>query len=440
MLRGKKTDSLCDPQVPWLIMTLFDGVLLMRWLRLCLWGFVLVLSACGAGGNPAPAPSGLSVVPGDTEVSINWNAEPGVEYWILYAPAAKVDEKSWSATAGGNAVVKVQPPYTLTGLVNGVQYAFAVNARVNGGPGGPASPSMAVTPRQAGEAWTAITPVGSSALRASTYGLLSTGSGYRMVVAGDGGVVHASTDGTTWTTASLAGGKAVLGMTFASGKAVLVGEGGSIHTSTDLSTFTAVSSGVGADLHAVVSNGSKILAVGAGGVILSSTDTQTWSSVSSGVTKDLYSLVYSLDGYWLAAGADGTVLKSPDGTSWTSVSTGAPYSWLSLTTLPQTTTTNNVTTTRYRLVAVGDRGQVATSTDGETWTRADQTAQANLRKVVGSGSRFLAMADAGTILLSSNGTDWQTLAPVTSADLLTVVRFGNVYRAFGAGGVQLESR
>lgn len=412
----------------------------MRWIRLCLWGFVLVLSACGAGGNPAPAPSGLSVVAGDTQVTLNWNSEPGVEYWILYAPGAKVDEKSWSATTGGNAVVKVQPPYTLTGLVNGVQYAFAVNARVNGGPGGPASASITVTPREAGETWAQTTALGSNTLRAATYGLLSTAQGYRMVVAGDAGVVHSSADGSNWTSASLGGSRAVNGMTFATGKVVLVGEGGLVATSTDLATYTPVSSGVGVDLHAVASNGSKLLAVGSGGVILSSTDASSWTAVSSGVTQDLYSLAYSPDGFWLAVGSAGTVLKSADGVSWKSVSTGAQASWRSVTTLARTTTVNKLTTTHYQLVAVGDLGQVATSTDGENWTRADQSSQVQLRKVMGSGARFVAVGDAGVILLSSDGLDWRTLTPITSADLRTLVRFGNVYRAFGAGGVQLESR
>ena len=412
----------------------------MRWIRLCLWGFVLVLSGCGAGGHSAPAPSGLSVVAGDTEVTVNWNAEPGVEYWILYAPAATIDENSWSATRGGNAVVKVQPPHTLTGLANGIQYAFAVNARVDGGPGGPATPSIAVTPREAGEVWTVASSLGSSTWRAASYGLVSTALGYRMVVAGDGGLVQSSTDGSTWVSASLGVSRAVLGMTFGVGKVVLVGEAGLIATSTDLSTFSTVSSGVSADLHAVASNGSKLLAVGPGGVILSSTDAVTWSPVSSGVTEDLYSLAYSPDGYWLAVGAAGMVLKSTDGVSWKTVSTGAQRNWRSVTALAKTTTTNNVTSTRYQLVAVGDLGQVATSTDGETWTRADQQGQAHLRKVMGSGARFVAVGDAGTILLSSDGLSWQALTPVTSADLRTVVRFGNIYRAFGAAGVQLESR
>lgn len=412
----------------------------MRWFRLCLWGWVAILSACGAGGQSSPAPGGLSVVAGDTQATLNWTAEPGVEYWILYAPAPSVDEKSWSTTKGGNAVVKVQPPYTLTGLTNGVQYAFAVNARVNGGPGGPATPSIAVTPREAGESWTLSNDVGTSTLRAATYGLLSTAQGYRMVVSGEGGIVHSTTDGASWNSVSLADKRAVLGMTFATGKVVLVGQGGLVATSADLSAYTAVSSSVSVDLHAVASNGSKILAVGAGGVILSSTDAANWSVVNSGVTQDLYSLAYSPGGFWLAVGAAGTVLKSTDGVSWAVMNTGGPGHWRSVTALARTTTVNNVTTTSYPLVAVGDQGQVATSTDGENWTRADQPSQTHLYKVMGSGSRFVAVGDAGLILVSNDGLEWRALAPVTSADLRTVVRFGNVYRAFGAGGIQLESR
>jgi len=411
----------------------------MRWIRLCLLGCVMWLSACGGGGSPAPAPTGLSVQAGDTQVTLNWNTEPGVEYWILYAPAPTVDASSWSTTRGGNAILKVQPPYTLSGLINGVQYAFAVNGRVNGGPGGPASPSIAVTPREAGETWTVATTVGTADLRAATYGLLSSTQGFRMAVAGGDGMVQSSADGTTWSSAKV-GASALHAITFAFGKVVVAGDGGLIASSTDLTSFTPVSTGLIQSLRAVASNASKALAVGTGGTILGSSDATSWSVVSSGVSADLHALVYSPAGYWIAVGAAGTVLKSADGASWQVVNTGATQAWRSVTVLPQASTTNNVVTTTYRLVAVGDQGQVATSTDGEVWTRTDVRNTLNLRKVIATGTRFLAVGAAGALLTSSDGQAWRELTPVTSADLNTLVRFGNVYRAFGAGGVQLESR
>jgi hypothetical protein len=412
----------------------------MRWFLGIVSSFALILSGCGGNGSSAPAPSGLSVQAGDTQVVINWNAEPGLEYWVLFAPGATVDAQSWSQTPGGNAVVKVTPPYTLTGLTNGVQYAFAVNARKGSGPGGAATPSVAVTPRAAGSVWTLSSPVGSANLYAGTYGLLSSTLGYRMVVAGNGGVVQSSTDGQTWTASSMGGAVAVRGLTFAYGKLFVVGDDGWLASSSDLSSFSRISSGVGTPLYSIASNGSKALVVGAGGVILASSDGNTWSRISSGTPQDLLAVTYSAAGYWIAVGAGGTVIRSSDGDTWTSVTSGVSGTLRSVASMALTTTANNVITTNYRVVAAGDGGQLISSDDGLSWQQTVLPGQPNLHRLISVTRQMVAVGAAGTVALSADGLQWSQSPSVTSADLWAVLRFGNVYRAFGAGGTQLESR
>ncbi|MFM8591213.1 MAG: WD40/YVTN/BNR-like repeat-containing protein, partial [Limnohabitans sp.] len=331
-------------------------------------------------------------------------------------------------------------PYTLTGLTNGVQYAFAVNARKGSGPGGPATPSVAVTPRAAGSVWTLLSPVGSANLYAGTYGLLSSTLGYRMVVAGDGGVVQTSTDGQTWTSSSMGGAVAVRGLTFAYGKLLVVGDEGWLASSSDLISFSRISSGVGTPLYSIASNGSKALVVGAGGVILASSDGNTWSRISSGTTQDLLAVTYSAAGYWIAVGAGGTVIRSSDGDTWTSVTSGVSGTLRSVAPMALTTTANNVITTNYRVVAAGDSGQLISSNDGLSWQLTVLPGQPNLHRLISVTRQMVAVGAAGTVALSADGLQWSQSPSVTSADLWAVLRFGNVYRAFGAGGTQLESR
>ncbi len=412
----------------------------MRWFFGIVSSIALLLSGCGGNGSSAPAPSGLSVQAGDTQVVINWNTEPGLEYWILYAPGATVDAQTWSQTAGGNAVVRVTPPYTLTGLTNGLQYAFAVNARKDGGPGGPSTASVAVTPRPAGNDWTLSSPVGSSNLYAGTYGLLSTTLGYRMLVAGEGGIVQSSTDGQTWTSSSISGSVAIRGLTFTNGKLFAVGDDGWIASSSDLVSFSRISSGVSTPLYSIATNGSRVLVVGAGGVILSSTDGNTWSRVGSGTSQDLRAVAYSAAGFWVAVGSGGTVITSSDGETWKSAHSGVSSTLRTVAPLAVTTTTNNVITTNYRLVAAGDNGQLISSTDGMTWQATSLPSRRNLNHLVSVTGQIVAVGSAGAVALSADGLQWSESSSVTTSDLWTVVRFGNVYRAFGAAGTQIESR
>lgn len=411
----------------------------MRWIQAIVLGCALALSACGGGGRSAPAPQGFTAVAGDGEVVLDWTSEPGLEYWILFAPGSAVDDQSWARTAGGNAVVKVQPPYTLGGLVNGVQYAFAVNARQDGGPGGPSTPSVALTPRPAGAQWSALPSVGSSRLLAASFGLVSSTTGSRLLVGGEDGVLRSSADGSTWVEIQ-ASRSAIRALTLAYGKVLIAGDQGVIAHSTDLGSFTAVSTGVSTALRALATGGGRTLAVGDAGVILSTTDGLSWSRVDSGTPLDLHGLVYSPAGYWVVVGANGLVLRSADGTAWTRVDTAAAQSWQAVTVMAVTETVDAASTLRYRLIAVGPQGQLGTSTDGQSWQLTQIEGAPTLHRVVASAGRVVAVGAEGRAFFSPNGLNWEAAQTPQGADLWALTRFGNSWRAFGDQGRQLVSR
>ena len=117
----------------------------------------LLLAACGGSSTPStPAPpvGGLSVVAGDSQVTVSWKETPGVEYWIFAAPnSPNLSLNNWLATAGSTYRLKVTSPYVVTGLTNGTPYSFFMTGRTNTGPGGDATPTVAATPRLAGSDW-----------------------------------------------------------------------------------------------------------------------------------------------------------------------------------------------------------------------------------------------------------------------------------------------
>ena len=119
-------------------------------------------TACNRGSSASPPTSGISVLPGESRATVTWNAVPGVEYWIFYAPANSISTSNWNSLPYSNAIVKAVSPQVIPGLVNGVTYSFTLNGRTNGGPGGEGTPSVSIVPRIAGSIWNAGNTIGSN--------------------------------------------------------------------------------------------------------------------------------------------------------------------------------------------------------------------------------------------------------------------------------------
>src|SRR5262245_49819083 len=90
----------------------------------------LVTSIGGGGGSPPPAPTGLTAIPGNAQVTLNWNASSG---------AASYNVKR-STTNGGPyttiATGVTATNFTNTQLVNGTTYFYVVSAVNSAGESG----------------------------------------------------------------------------------------------------------------------------------------------------------------------------------------------------------------------------------------------------------------------------------------------------------------
>ena len=264
----------------------------------------VILAGCGGKGSSANAPTGgITVTPGDTQVTITWQQDAGVEYWLWYAPGSTINPSD-SNTPGIRYHINIGSPYVVTGLTNGTQYAFALNGRINGGKGGDYAYGT-TTPRLAGTTWTAVTNL-TADMRGLAYGTTSTVTTATYVAAGTAGAAFSSTDGHTWTALTNPAGSAnVNAMTVGLSTFIAVGDGGAIYYSTDLSTWTQATSNTTNRLTAVATSGSVAVAVGESGTIRYSTSAGTWTTAASVPTGigHLYGISYTPSGLWIAVGA-----------------------------------------------------------------------------------------------------------------------------------------
>ena len=96
---------------------------------------------------PPAAPSGLTALPGDRSISLDWN-DPGdpaiVSYEFRIRPAQDADWPDWNAIAGSSHATT---GFTLLrGLANGLLYQIQIRARNAAGPGAPGETSATPLP------------------------------------------------------------------------------------------------------------------------------------------------------------------------------------------------------------------------------------------------------------------------------------------------------
>lgn len=387
------------------------------------------LSGCLNLGSSAPPPaSGLTLAPGDGRITVSWDMSPNLEYWLFYAPASSISTDNWTSVAGGRALIKVSSPYVLTGLTNGVTYAFTLNARTDGGPGGAGTPSVSTVPRLAGSAWLAGAPLGAGDLRGVTYGSVH-------IAVGLGGTMYSSSDGKSWSPMNPVTGSNLNGAVFGNGIYLAVGAGGTVLYSADALAWTAQPSGINDDLYAVASNRSNLnVAVGANGKIVRSADGKTWSvAANSATTGNLYGVAYSSygNGMWVAVGAGGTIVTSTDASNWTVIASGTTADLRGAVYFP--------TAGAGAFSAVGASGALVTSPDGASWTAQPALTTATLNAVT-YGTRFVAVGNGGAVFTSADGIGWTAQSSGSASNLYAIEHALYSYSAVGAGGANLYSQ
>lgn len=390
-------------------------------LAIALLAATVLAAGCGKKGSPADPPTDAAVVAGDTRFTVTWTMVPNVEYWLFYAPTNLITRDNWDTLPGVKVVRPAGSPTVITGLVNGTTYSFMINARIDSGPGGDATPSTSVVPRPAGGTWTLGTSLGAMQLRGLAYGAV-------FVAVDDGGEIRSSPDGVAWTPRnSPVAGIPLNSALYFGGNYLAAGAAGTIVRSTDATNWTALAPATGNELHALA-RGSTYVAVGASGTILRSSDAQTWTTaLSSGaVAQTLYDVAFA-NNLYVAVGASGTLLTSPDADTWTPVALSSSAFDL-----------RSVARGANTFVAVGSNGTLVTSPDGVAWTVQNAFGTDTLTSVA-YASQFVAVGLGGAVYTSIDGVTWQTGTSGTAEGLLAVAAGNFGYSAVGTNGTNLVS-
>jgi hypothetical protein len=417
-----------------------------------------VLAGCGSNGDPAPAPTGVATVASDGTVTVTWNDDTSVSYWLFVSSDARLTTENFTTLTDVRVLRNVRSPYVLCGNPNGLPLYFTLNGRTDGGPGGPGTPTQSAVPRSAGDAWTAgtapsadINAVAFVPLTTCLINALPTGI---FVAAGPGGTLASSTDGRTFTARAapagfttdlfaVAGFSANLNNTTTPGtNIVAVGAGGASVTSTDGVTWTAGAAFDAAvpTLRAMAIYGANFIAVGDGGTVRTSTDGIAWTARTSGTTADLLGIGCGAD-RCIAVGAGGVVLASSDiGVTWT------PRSIAGAGTLRRAAYGNyNNNLGNGGLiaintwVAVGDGGAAYYSTDGGTNWTASPVAGAGDFVGLGYTTRFVAVDAAGNSFSTFTGQTWSAAVATGATGLRALAGTGSGYVAAGAAGATSSS-
>lgn len=396
---------------------------------------VFVLAGCLGNafnlGNSANPPTDVTLVAGDGSVTVSWTMAPNVQYWIFSAPGDSITTDNWTRLSGARATINAVSPQVISGLSNGFNYSFTINARTDGGPGGPGSASVTAIPRLAGAKWSLANPLAND-LRGTAFGTL-------FVAVGAHGALYSTPDFNSWTpvtwtaqTNPVSDLPDLNAVAYGTAGYVATGARGAMLLSTDAITWTAQNSGTANNLYALTSNGgSMYLAAGANGTIINSPDGKTWNAANSGTTSDLFGLTYG-NGIFVAVGTQGTIRTSTDGTTWQAVASNTTMK------LNSVAYGVNATSSIATFVAVGEAGTVLTSIDGSTWTVQSPITTNNLASVT-YGRQYVTVGDKGTIFTSTDGSTWQAQASGTVNNLTAVGHSPAGYSAVGSGGTNLSA-
>ncbi|MHC0039043.1 immunoglobulin-like domain-containing protein, partial [Pseudoneobacillus sp. C159] len=200
------------------------------------------------------------------------------------------------------------------------------------------------------------------------------------------------------------------------------------------------------DLYGVSYGGGKWIAVGGGTTVAQSTDGISWMKKTLAHTvpyaaNAFYDAIYT-GSKWIIVGASGSMIPgrgnraqiytSPDGDTWTSKESNVSGNDSNLMSIAQNGNT---------LVAVGNIGYVfpvvTTSTDGgETWTNHSgqiTSPGGALNKVTYGNGLFVAVGENGNVFTSSDGMTWTKRSVPTTESLYGAVYSNGKYYAVGHG-------
>lgn len=108
--------------------------------------------------------------------------------------------------------------------------------------------------------------------------------------------------------------------------------------------------------------------------------------------------------------------------------------WTWLNPRPTVNPLNATTFNSGRFVAVGDFGNMFTSTNGTDWIQVFPGTTNRLTSITANGSLFVAAGERGTIVTSDNGVDWIPQATGITNDLYGITYSNSTFLAVGSAG------
>jgi hypothetical protein len=210
------------------------------------------------------------------------------------------------------------------------------------------------------------------------------------------GTAAYSTNGTTWTMASLPSGSTPLhGLIIGTARIIGLGEGGHVYSTTDGHSWQAVTTITGPQtINAGAFGNGRYIGVGNAGYIVASSDGSAWQAgqvvVVGGTARNMYGVTWT-GSQFVAVGDSGTITTSTDGSAWSAPKTSAITGTLRAVSVSST----------GEIVVVGDNG-IETSEDGNTWTARSTTTAAALNGVAYGNNQFVAVGASSAIKTSSS--------------------------------------
>lgn len=478
--------------------TRFDPIRCVRLLaRTAQISAALILCSClGNSGSPTAPPTGIRTYSGDSLVSITWDDDPVINYWVFHAqdPTLDIGNQDWTSLLGAGAVENTGSPVVLCGQVNNPSPTgyfpaifFSINARTGSAPGGNGSALVSAVPRPAGgpqAPWILGGAIPSS-VNGLAYGpVTSCGysgrppSGIYVAVGPNGSIFYDQNTpnvagpltqsngnvGMTWIQANTPAGfsqqlNAVSG--FATGVAnpaapnivfVAVGENGAILRSVDGKNWAQVANvPTGNNLNAVSTNGGGFIVVGDSATVLTSPDGLNWSlsGTSTQATNENLTAVHCAGSTCVAVGPNGTTLWSfRSGADWALVSYGT-NTWSSVAYGNNDLNSNAIITDPNGVLTVASpsintwvisdaQGNYAYAPVSEIW-ESGSTPIASSIVAIDYTTQFIAIDGAGNAYASENGAQWQPVGTTGVTNPIAVVSNGVGFVALGSDGSNASS-
>ena len=265
-----------------------------------------------------------------------------------------------------------------------------------------------------------------------TAGNFGTGESYnavaygdsKFIAVGDSGAVAVSTDGSTWTSSTIAN-RNLSAIAYGNNMFVCCG-GGYAYTSSDGTTWSSEIYLGTSNVTGICYSGDKWVCVTDTQTTYYSSDASTWTTGSVGTSDTLHGVSYG-NGYYIATGggAGGTIYTSTTGTGtrWTRY---VPSSYQG---------TNNMMSSAYGngvWVCVAETSHVYTSSNATNWTGRPITGHSeNLYFIVFKYGFFYAVGGSGVLLCSTDGTSWTYLNSGTSNTLKCIAFSDSIGVAVG---------